>query len=190
MRLKRKSVSAGERNAYSAGLCRRVSALPQVKAAMSARKTFAVYLASADEIDLGDFIDALHASGCRVAAPAWSKEANTYDLLELSVGSVPVPGPHGIAEPDRAVSRPVPVLEVAVWLVPGLAFSADGGRLGYGGGWYDRFLSSASPDALSFGVAYPFQMVDTLPVEAHDVRLSGVVTAQDAVGFQNKRIAD
>ena len=62
-----------------------------------------------------------------------------------------------------------------VWVVPGLAFTAKGARLGDGGGWYDRFLSAASPSAVSLGVAYPFQIVDDLPVEAHDKSLTDVV---------------
>ena len=65
--------------------------------------------------------------------------------------------------------------EVAVWIVPGLAFTIMGDRLGYGGGWYDRLLSGAAPDATVLGVAYPFQVVDSLPLEPHDIRVAAVV---------------
>ena len=70
--------------------------------------------------------------------------------------------------------------DVGVWIVPGLAFTRDGRRLGYGGGWYDRFLAAAAPDALAFAAAYPFQMLDELPVEAHDRRVKAVVLAERA----------
>ena len=66
--------------------------------------------------------------------------------------------------------------EVSVWIVPGLAFTCDGRRIGYGGGWYDRFLSAASQGALKLGVAYSFQLVDSLPVEPHDVPLTAVIS--------------
>ena len=82
-------------------------------------------------------------------------------------------GPHRILEPmddDRVAPA-----EVAVWIVPGLAFAADGRRLGYGGGWYDRFLSAAAPNAIALGVAYPFQLFADLPTEPHDCVLSEVV---------------
>ncbi len=55
-------------------------------------------------------------------------------------------------------------------LVPGLGFSKNLYRLGYGGGYYDVFLSE-QPRALKIGVGYPGQLCDTLPVENHDIRL-------------------
>jgi 5-formyltetrahydrofolate cyclo-ligase len=66
---------------------------------------------------------------------------------------------------------------VDVVVVPGLAFTADGHRIGQGGGWYDRFLAGIRPDAVTVGVAFREQLVDELPVEPHDVRLHHVVTA-------------
>ena len=63
-----------------------------------------------------------------------------------------------------------------MWIVPGLAFTRAGARLGYGGGWYDRLLGEAAPVAVALGVAHVFQIVDALPVEPHDRTLSGVVS--------------
>ncbi len=60
-------------------------------------------------------------------------------------------------------------------IVPGLAFTPDGYRLGYGGGFYDRFLSLVqAPNA---GVCFAEQIVPELPVEAHDVRVQRVISA-------------
>ena len=63
-------------------------------------------------------------------------------------------------------------------IVPGLAFTAAGDRLGQGAGWYDRFLSAVRPDCVSIGVCFAEQLVDALPVEAHDVIMDHVVTDQ------------
>jgi 5-formyltetrahydrofolate cyclo-ligase len=63
-----------------------------------------------------------------------------------------------------------------VVVVPGLAFTADGRRLGQGGGHYDRFLPRLRPDCVTVGVGFAEQLVDDLPTEAHDVRLDLVVT--------------
>ena len=63
-----------------------------------------------------------------------------------------------------------------VVVVPGLAFTTDGDRLGQGGGWYDRFLSQVRSDCTSIGVCFTEQIVDALPVEAHDVVVDHVVT--------------
>jgi 5-formyltetrahydrofolate cyclo-ligase len=66
------------------------------------------------------------------------------------------------------------LLDVVV--VPGLAFTADGRRLGQGGGHYDRFLTRLRADCLTVGAAYAEQLVDDLPTEPHDVRVDLVVT--------------
>ena len=59
-------------------------------------------------------------------------------------------------------------------VVPGLAFDSHGKRIGYGGGYYDRFLSGF-PEAHKIGVCYPFQLLDLLHEESHDVRVDQVV---------------
>jgi 5-formyltetrahydrofolate cyclo-ligase len=66
------------------------------------------------------------------------------------------------------------LLDVVV--VPGLAFTADGRRLGQGGGHYDRFLPRLRPDCLTIGAAFAEQLVDDLPTEDHDARVALVVT--------------
>jgi 5-formyltetrahydrofolate cyclo-ligase len=60
-------------------------------------------------------------------------------------------------------------------LTPLLAFDVEGGRLGQGGGYYDRTFA-ALPDAIRIGVAYAGQAVERVPMQAHDVRLDGVLT--------------
>jgi 5-formyltetrahydrofolate cyclo-ligase len=70
---------------------------------------------------------------------------------------------------------------VDVVIVPGVAFTPDGGRLGQGGGWYDRFLASVRPDCTSIGVGFDPQVVDVLPTEPHDIRLDSIVTESGAM---------
>ena len=65
--------------------------------------------------------------------------------------------------------------EQTLILVPGLAFDRTGHRLGYGGGWYDRLLADAPKDAVKLGVAHSFQIVEDLPTEPHDIRLTAIV---------------
>jgi 5-formyltetrahydrofolate cyclo-ligase len=65
---------------------------------------------------------------------------------------------------------------IDVVIVPGTAFTSGGDRLGQGGGWYDRFLKTVRGDCVTIGVAFAMQVVDELPVDLHDVRVSLVVT--------------
>lgn len=60
-------------------------------------------------------------------------------------------------------------------IVPGLAFDEDKYRLGYGGGYYDNFLT-AQPQAYKVGIFYPFQKVEKVPVEPHDIGLDEILT--------------
>jgi len=78
----------------------------------------------------------------------------------------------GVSEP-QGPALPFDLVEFVI--VPGLAFTLDGYRLGYGGGFYDRFLPQLTvPNA---GVCFTEQIVDELPVEQHDIRVQRVISA-------------
>ena len=172
MRKRRRALPSAERAKLSASICESLLKRADVQEAMASQRMFAAYLASPEEVDLAIFIERLWAADCPVVVPAW--RYGTYVLARYARDTALVVGPMAIREPsDGAVL--VKEQEPMVWVVPGLAFTAKGARLGYGGGWYDRFLSAASPSAVSLGVAYPFQIVDDLPVEAHDKSLTDVV---------------
>ena len=184
MRRRRKAVSREARAEVSRKICEQLLA-------EDLGASVAVYLASPDEIDLTDFILGSLSRGVRVFAPRWTGE--TYELAELR-GLSPsdlCPGPHGILEPRVPAPLGTDPSDVfikmnksvgtglipATWIVPGLAFSRDGRRIGYGGGWYDRLLKGARPDADVIGVAYSFQVLEDLPMETHDICIRRVCYA-------------
>ena len=82
-----------------------------------------------------------------------------------------------VAVPEDGVDSSWP----DVVIVPGLAFTALGDRLGQGGGWYDRFLPNVRGTCTAIGVCFDPQLVGSLPVEVHDVRLDLVVTESGQV---------
>jgi 5-formyltetrahydrofolate cyclo-ligase len=88
--------------------------------------------------------------------------------------------PFGMEQPVD--SGPIiPIHEVDVLLVPGLAFDRLGGRLGNGAGHYDRILSLARSDAISIGIAPALRLVEEVPVDAHDVRVGWLATEDGVV---------
>jgi 5-formyltetrahydrofolate cyclo-ligase len=182
MKARRREVPSEERRAYSAALCGNLLEREDVQRAIGAKGVFAVYLASKEEIALSPLVERLWAADCRVVVPAWRDD--TYRLVPYSPETELVPGPMGILEPEPEGEGAETVAEgdVSVWIVPGLAFSCSGARLGYGGGWYDRFLSKANPSSISLGVAYPFQIVADLPLEPHDIPLVDIVTTSTVRG--------
>lgn len=181
MRERRRKVSAEERARASQNVCDALLADAEIAGRIASKgATVAVYMASPDELDVSAFAVEMLARGVRVVAPRWNGE--TYELAwlkGLDSSNLRV-GPMGILEPLDPPSgnlRKAP----CVWIVPGLAFTQDGKRIGYGGGWYDRLLSDVSQEELIVGVAYPFQIVADIPHEPHDISLGKVVTADDAL---------
>ena len=66
--------------------------------------------------------------------------------------------------------------DIALIIVPGLAFTRDGRRLGHGGGYYDRLLALHRPHAIALGVCFDMQIVPDMPCEPHDERTDAVIT--------------
>ena len=174
----RRALSPEERKRASKVICANLSRYcaigPETNSINESGAVLAVYLASPDEIDLSDFIREMQRRGITVVSPRWN--GATYELACLngfSEGDLRR-GPMNILEPAEA--EIVMPSDVAVWIVPGLAFTRDGKRLGYGGGWYDRLLASAREDAIKIGVAHKFQILDNLPCEPHDILLNYAIT--------------
>ena len=177
MKARRKALTPEARKAASEIVCAKLAADSDIALRIDPFEGWspiAVYLASPQEIDLSPFIRKMLAMGVKVVAPRWNGE--TYELAVLKgLDEAHLRrGPMGILEPVEA--EIVSPKAVEVWLVPGLAFTRSGKRIGYGGGWYDRLLGDLK-FPLSIGIAHAFQVVDDLPSEPHDVLLSKVVVA-------------
>ncbi len=86
----------------------------------------------------------------------------------------------GVREPGEGGEEGEPA-EGDVLLVPGLAFSLDGGRLGRGRGYYDRYLRENFVEA--WGVCFPFQVVAQLPMEQHDMRVCRLFSGEEKRDF-------
>ncbi len=79
-------------------------------------------------------------------------------------------------EPPFNPERVASLTDVDLILVPGLAFSPDGHRLGRGGGYYDRLLATLLPETVRLGVCFSFQLLPNIPLEEHDETVHAVVT--------------
>lgn len=106
--------------------------------------------------------------------------AHTVMIFDAIVGEPDLAGLRRHCE-ERGVVVLVPEEEpdpggVDVVVVPGVAFTAAGDRLGQGGGWYDRFLERIGDRAVTIGVGFAEQIVEALPVQAHDRRVDAVLT--------------
>lgn len=109
----------------------------------------------------------------------WSSGTMTPCVVEDSARDV-VRGRHGVGEPGAGCAA-IPLGEVDAVVVPGLAFDERGGRLGRGGGFYDRLLGDSGLRAVRIGVCLEAQVVEAVPEGAHDARVDLIVTEQRVV---------
>ncbi len=131
------------------------------------------YLALADEVDVGRFMDYRRECGSRIYLPS-GRGAHAC-FREWRHGEKLMRGETGCLESDPSA----PELEdESVMLVPGRAFDGSLARLGRGGGWYDRVLAGRGKRDLLVGISYSCQVVASLPVETHDVRMELLVSEQ------------
>ncbi len=85
------------------------------------------------------------------------------------------PGTYGILEPTDTSST-INACNIDMVFVPGAAFSKSCGRVGYGGGFYDRFLKNTNEWCKKIALAYDFQIFDEVPMEKYDVWMDGIIT--------------
>ena len=137
------------------------------------------YHALADEADPALLLARLAEQGCLIVFPRVVNKHAPLEFHRVPDGEVLAPGTFGVHEPLSHW----PVVQPSVLLVPLLAFDAAGHRLGYGGGFYDRTLfalksGTTLKDARAVGIAYAGQERASLPREAHDMALDGILTEQ------------
>ncbi|ASS76787.1 5-formyltetrahydrofolate cyclo-ligase [Tumebacillus algifaecis] len=168
----RQAMSLAERTPLDRAILQRLTALPEVQAA----KTILLYLDFRGEVESDGMIEACLAAGKTVCAPVTIKaERKMIPVLVSSLQELRA-GAYGIREPIYHPEAVVPVTEIDLVVLPGVGFDRSGGRLGYGGGYYDRFLPTLRPDVTKIAVAYELQVVDQIPIEPHDTMLDLLVT--------------
>ena len=134
-----------------------------------------VYVSKETEVDTHGLIQQLLAMGRQVCVPWFDSERERYVASALhDFGQDLATGKFGILEPKPEAVRPVASEGIDAALVPGLAFDETGNRLGRGRGYFDRLLQDLG--GATIALAYDFQVVPEVPVEAHDTPLDFVVT--------------
>lgn len=121
------------------------------------------------EIDLRPLLNLLHERGNRIALPVTPPKGEPLVFRLWQPGTMMVREKFGTLRPTGEEIVP------DVLLIPLLSFDAAGGRLGYGGGYYDRTLAGL-PNRFRLGCAFAAQQVDSVPVGPYDIRLDAVAT--------------
>lgn len=140
----------------------------------SSAEAVMAYIACRGELSLAPVIEDILRQGKtlllpRCDAPGVMTARRVRALSELKTGR------YGLMEP-AAESEIIPPEEIGLVLAPGVAFDRRGGRIGQGGGYYDRFLPGTG--ALRVGVCHSFALLEHVPVQAHDMRMDVLLTPQ------------
>ena len=118
--------------------------------------------------------------GKKIAFPVCNTKNGTLSFRVINSMNELTPSHFGIYEP--LLSNEVPILtERTVAIIPAIAFSKDGHRLGYGKGYYDRFLHDFK--GISVGFSYSALVLDSIPHEAHDIPLKIIITESEVLYF-------
>ena len=168
----RDALSQQQRKLKSSLIQDRVYSMPVVQAVSS----FFIYVSFASEVETHSLIRLLLGEGKHVSVPLVDRASKhmTASLIK-SIEHDLAPGCFGILEPAPGCLCPVKAKTIDVVIVPGVAFTTDGFRIGYGGGYYDRFLKNCP--AVTIGIAFDMQVVEQIPYDARwDVPLDYVVT--------------
>jgi 5-formyltetrahydrofolate cyclo-ligase len=134
-----------------------------------------LYSALANEVSADDILSDALAAGRSVFFPRLDRARDVLSLCKVESRSDLAPGAYGILEPQTPAID-IRSLPPCVMVVPGVAFTILGERMGRGGGHYDRLLAEIPPHAITVGLAYSFQLLDNVPQSGCDRRLNFVVT--------------
>jgi 5-formyltetrahydrofolate cyclo-ligase len=171
---KRDGMGGDDVESFSCAIAERVLSLDEVKRAEVVMSYFPVK----NEVDTRSLIIDLLKSGKRVALPVTNKDtleivaAEVGDISSLSAGAFGIPEP---TPPLKVIGKD----DIDVIIVPAVAFDRNGNRVGYGHGYYDRFLKGAR--AKIIGIAYEFQIVDNIEPEPHDIKADVIITNNEII---------
>ncbi len=170
----RKSYSLELLNKWSEEICKKIAELPVYKKS----NYIAFYFAKPGEVNLKSLIGKAFLEGKKVFLPKTHLQKKTLTFHQVFSFSELVPGPFNLLEPPYQ-NPEIDIKKLDLIFVPGVAFDIKKGRIGYGGGFYDRVLVKTK--TFKIGVAFSFQIFEKLPLEAHDQRVDLIITEQGLI---------
>ena len=171
MRRLRAAIPPAERARLAELIEEAVFGVPEVRQA----RTILLFYSFGTEVATAGMTQRILGSGRRLLLP-YLADDGTMEAAEVRPGDPLEPTEYGPREPSTRIAVAPETVDVVV--TPALAFDRRGNRLGYGGGYYDRYLRHLGGRALRVGVGFSLQLVDRVPVEPDDQRVHLVVTDQ------------
>lgn len=148
-------------------------------------ETVAITISNHREVDTYAIIEALWQLGKNVAVPKCNAKTRTMDFYIITQFSQLETVYMDLKEPIPSKTTYVSPEEIDVIIVPGIVYDPNGYRIGYGGGYYDRYLTTYEGNLIS--IAFDFQIVESVPTESHDIPVDIIITDNNRIDCVNNR---
>lgn len=145
-------------------------------------KVIFAFVSFGSEVDTKKFIEYAINDNKTICVPKVKSREIGMELFIIKGLQDLLPGFYGILEPVETCSM-MDNDSIDFILMPGVAFDRDGGRIGYGGGFYDRFLSKLAKKIDKIAIAYEFQIIDNIPMTKLDISIDRIITENEIITF-------
>lgn len=139
-----------------------------------------IFLSFNNEVYTYNLIEKCIKLGKRVIVPYTVKD--TYEIIPTVLGNIEEDlkqTSYGYMEPKKEKLQPIDEKKIDLTVVPGLAFDKNMNRIGFGKGYYDRYLAKTRKDAKKIAVAYDYQVLEEIPSEVFDVKMDSIITDEN-----------
>jgi 5-formyltetrahydrofolate cyclo-ligase len=177
--LRRGQIEPSQRASFGVAIHERVRELPE----MSGARSVLAFVSVRSEVPTDELLKAVLTEGKTLLLPYVDDDGTLRATAVDSLDEL-APGFQRILEPRTR--RPVDSATAGVVVVPGVAFDVEGGRLGYGGGFYDVLLRTM-PEVPRVGICFETQVVERVPVEEHDERVDVLITEERVIRCKDRR---
>ena len=172
---RRNALAAEQIKSMSESICARFTGLDEVRDCSA----MMIFLSFGSEVNTDHIIEWVWQQKKRVLAPLCKPETRELAIFPIETFNDVEPGYFGIREPKKDLLKPASKAEIDLVVVPAVAFDRKGRRVGYGGGYYDRFL--AGMNVPKIGLAFSCQIIHEAPEDRYDLPVDGIVSEKEYI---------
>lgn len=177
---RRKNIDAAEKEEMDKKILNRFFESKYYKEA----KNIFIYISYDSEINTREIINKAFKDGKKIYVPRTEFETRLMDAVEITSFDNLIKSSYGILEPSMEVLQVNPN-KLDLIVVPGVAFDRNGGRMGYGAGFYDRYFKKINKDNIKrivkLALAYDFQVLEKVPMSVQDVPVDFIITEKEFI---------
>ncbi len=178
----RDSLTDKERADLSSRIFENFFSLEEIRAG----KVFFIFVNFRTEVDTQPIIEKLLRDNKKVVVPYTDIANKRLVLCYINSLADLKEGSYGILEPDPEICHRAAEEEIDIAVIPGSVFDTSGGRVGYGGGFYDRTIPKLRQDVPKIAIAFDIQLVDKVPMGYYDRKMDIIITEKRIIRVKNE----